>query len=290
MQRRLAYQHLRKQLSTDGIPSPQFEAKQLLGFVLGESANGVLLSEEALTEAQEEHLGALAEKRGSGYPLQYLLGEWSFFSHSFFVGEGVLIPRADTEVLCETALEWVARRRGASPLRVLDLCSGTGCIAITLAREVPGSDVVALEQSPTAIHYLKKNIARHHSAVTVLQEDALAPETALSGAVDLITCNPPYLSAEEMAHLQREVSHEPRMALAGGADGYDFYRALLPLWTKRLTPGGMLLFEVGVGQHQTVTALMAEHGLTNLHTKRDLGGVDRVVSGIRPEHADSSMD
>lgn len=275
------YRQLKDQLAANGVEAAPFEAKQLMGFVLGVSPSQLLLCSGEVTKRQADQLLTLGKKRGTGYPLQYLLGEWSFYGQTFEVGEGVLIPRADTEVLCDVAIDWVKGQSFEPPPRILDLCSGSGCIAITLARELPGCEVFALERSQQAIGYLEQNCKRHHSGVTLLFEDARSPDTCLQGALHLIVCNPPYLSGADLSDLQREVRHEPVMALAGGEDGYDFYRDLLPIWSKRLVSGGALLFEVGIGQYEVVAALMREQGLEQVCWHQDGGGIDRVVMGIR---------
>ena len=195
------------------------------------------LSEETLPG-----LWAAVSRRAEGYPLQYLLGEWEFYGRPFTVGPGVLIPRADTETLIESVLSWACKKRG---IRMADLCSGSGCIAVTLWHELNGAKVSAVENSPAALSYLRENIRRNHADVEVWEDDACLPSCPLQ-ELDLVTANPPYLSEKDMSALQKEVSFEPEEALAGGRDGLDYYRRLTCVWKERICPGGRLFYEVGL--------------------------------------------
>lgn len=274
------YVMLKKSLGRCGIEAVAFEAKQLMGFVLQKNPNQIPLELSEITPQQQIRLQQLCDKRCQGYPLQYILGEWEFFGYPFVVGEGVLIPRQDTEVLCETALSLL--REHPSP-RVLDLCSGSGCIAIVLDREISTSQVVALEKSVLAQAYLQKNIARNQSGVIALLDDATAPETDQTG-FDMILCNPPYLNELDVQKLQQEVSHEPIKALYAPGNGYYFYDVLTPIWKKRLNASGWMLFEVGVGQASTVANILMQHQLAEINIVDDLCGIPRVVYGRISQH------
>ena len=262
-------------LTEAGIEAAPFEAAQLCCAVLGLDRAKLLAQGEApLPPDAEERLLALAQKRAAGYPLQYLLGEWEFYGAPFAVGEGVLIPRADTETLCEKAISLLGEREAV----VLDLCSGSGCIAVTIARECPNSRVYAVEKSPEACSYLRINIERNRVPVTAICADALAEETLTQvPACDIIVSNPPYLTAQDMAGLQREVAYEPSMALLGGEDGLQFYRELTRLWKRQLKPGGWLLYEIGMGQESAVREILEQNGLESVCTARDLCGIIRVI-------------
>lgn len=265
---------LRRYLEEAGLEDASFEAKQILRQVLAVDTAG-LLTVTDLEEAQWQAALALAKKRAEGHPLQYLLGSWEFYGRSFQVGEGVLIPRADTEILCDTALQFLKQRQ--SP-RVVDLCAGSGCIAITLERECKEAEVWALELSEVAFPYLKANIQHHQSRVHAVFDDVLKPnfrETEL----DLIVSNPPYLNEIDIQNLQREVQFEPKMALYAPENGLLFYRLIPEIWSGRLKSGGMLCFEVGIGQAEAVCALLQKNGFVEIEVIPDLQGISRVVCG-----------
>lgn len=217
---------------------------------------------------------ALYERYMAGEPLQYLLGEWAFYGLPFAVGEGVLIPRQDTETLVETALSLL---KDTPAPRVADLCAGSGCVAIAISHERSDARVFALELSDAALPYLTANIARNSASVEPLQCDVLAPSPL--PPLDLVVSNPPYIPRNEMETLQLQVTHEPKMALAGGEDGYDFYRALPAIYRPLLKSGGALAFEVGYNQAETVAALLADAGYAEICITNDLAGIARVVSG-----------
>lgn len=246
---------LAARLRAGGIEAAAFEAAQLLAA----SPDGATL-EDRVT------------RRLRGEPLQYLLGEWEFWGVTLAVGEGVLIPRPDTEVLVE---EGLAALQGAKAPRVLDLCAGSGCVALALAKERPDAAVTALEWDPAAYAYLEKNIAALGSEVTPVRADVLAPPPVGMGPFDLITANPPYLTAEEMAALSPEVRREPPQALLGGEDGLAFYRAIRDRWLPLLAPGGALALEIGWKQAADVCGIFAPYAP---RVRKDYGGNDRVVT------------
>ena len=229
---------------------------------------------------KERTIRSLAERRSEGYPLQYLLGKWEFFGYPFAVGEGVLIPRPDTEALCELAIE-ICRKEQLSSPRIMDLCSGSGCLAITLKKELPLAQVTAAELSEKALPFLKENIKLNDAQVELVQGDVTDPQLAAAHAgLDMIVSNPPYLTAEEMASLQTEVTHEPAMALDGGSDGLDFYRCISEKWLKKLRHGGIISLETGEQQGQAVSRLLSQCGAENVRVIKDISGLDRTVTGV----------
>ncbi len=265
---------MREQLSAAGIENAPFEARVLLSAVVGVPR---IENDRLLSPAQETDALARTKQRCSGYPLQYLCGTWEFYGMEFSVGEGVLIPRQDTETLVDVVLE---ERRGFPRTHLLDLCSGTGCVAAAISAHLSHVTGGCVEVSAEAFSYLKENLTRHAPQLALFPSDVFHPDAALlAKKYDVITCNPPYLSAEDMTTLQREVSFEPNMALFGGEDGLDFYRALIPLWAKQLALGGMIAFEVGAGQAFAVREIFRTAGLTQLKITRDAVGIERVVSG-----------
>lgn len=222
----------------------------------------------------------IARRRAAHEPLQYLLGTWEFYGLPLLVGEGVLIPRADTETLVDAVL---TRIRHMHAPRIADLCTGSGCIALALKSQRQDAEITGVDISPQTMHYAVPNAMRLGLDVQFITGDVLTPENIpLLHRQDVIVCNPPYLTAEDMANLQPEVRYEPALALAGGSDGLDFYRAITNRWQDALQTGGLLAYEIGCTQAQAVTAILAENGFTGIETVRDLGGNDRVVLGIKP--------
>lgn len=268
-----AFEKIEKRFLEAGVDSPAFEVSVLMEDLLGLPRNPELsVPEKEISSKEEEKLFAAAEKRISGYPLQYIIGNWEFFGRKFFVGEGVLIPRPETELLCEYILKQYSR---SMPPKIIDLCSGSGCIAITLAKEISGADVTALELYDGAFGYLSKNNELHGNPVKTVKGDALIP----FGNFDCIVSNPPYITGEEMKELQTEVTFEPETALFGGEDGLDFYRAISKNWYEHLNEGGVIAFEIGDTQGKEVADILSENGYKDVGIMKDYEGRDRVVAG-----------
>lgn len=255
-------------LSENNIYSPSFEAGEIISFVMGR----MCLSSEEVTEEQYARMLEIAEKRTEGVPLQYIFGEWEFYGYPFYVGEGVLIPRPETELLVDIGVKYCSKES-----RVLDLCSGTGCIPISINLKT-GADCCAVELYDEAYSYLKRNIALNSAKVTAIQADALDGSLFAGITFDAIFSNPPYLTAAEMEDLQKEVAYEPSTALFGGEDGLDFYRGIIAGWSGRLTKEGIFAVEIGETQGEAVSAIMQQNGLSSEIIK-DYSGMDRVVLG-----------
>lgn len=234
------------------------------------------LTAKDVTEEQLSEMKKIAEKRAEGFPLQYIFGKWEFYGYEFFVGEGVLIPRPETELLVD-----IAKERLNKNSIILDLCSGSGCIPVACSKET-GCKAYAVELYDKAFSYLEKNIAHNKADVTAIKGDAL-DNTHFEGVIfDGIFSNPPYLTKEEMENLQREVKHEPETALFGGEDGLDFYRQLFFLWKPRLKDGGFFAVEVGDGQAEAVRLLMEAEGFKTEIIK-DYQEIGRVVLSVKDE-------
>ncbi len=212
-----------------------------------------------------------------GEPLQYILGEWEFFGLPFSVGKGVLIPRYDTETLVQAGAGLL---KGVSRPVIADLCAGSGCVGVALASLCPDAQVFALELSPDAFPYLAHNVQQMGGRVKPIRCDVLHPPAL--PPLDLVICNPPYIPQYEMETLDANVKQEPFMALCGGTDGYDFYRALPSLYLPLLKPGGAIAFEVGYDQAQQVTHLLESAGYREIAIYPDLAGISRAVSGKCP--------
>ena len=261
-------------LTEAGCEDAAFDARCLLED-LGGLPRGQIADDTPLTAEQEAVLVTALTQRVEGRPLQYILGEWEFLTLTLKVGEGVLIPRPDTELLCEVAAEQL---RGVTAPRVLDLCAGSGCVGLGVASLHPDACVTEVELSDAALGYLKENVLRYPDyAVTLRQANVLTDFDAFDGPYDAILSNPPYIPTADLATLQKEVQREPQMALDGDADGLKFYRTIAEHWCDKLSPDGFVAVEVGIGQAEDVAALFAAQGLENAGIYPDLAGIPRVV-------------
>lgn len=222
-------------------------------------------------------INEVVQRRINGEPLQYLLGEWEFYGYPFKVGKGVLIPRPETELLVDVVLE----HRACSI--VIDLCAGSGCVGIALAKET-GGGLLAIEKSEKAYYYLEQNIALNNlepkKHIRTACSDVLKCGHFKLNDEMTVVINPPYLSKEDILNLQKEVRHEPTMALFGGEDGLDFYRKFFEMWKNPLNGAGMFACEVGDSQAAAVCEMMKNIGLSP-HIKKDYNGIDRVVYSVK---------
>lgn len=317
MQPREALREVERRLAAAECPDADFDARELFRLATGRD---VRLSDKPLSAEEAEKLEELTARREKREPLQYLCGTWPFLDFELAVGPGVLCPRADTEIVAETAAQTL---RGVEKPKALDLCAGTGCLGLGVKRFCPAAEVTCVEKSPEAFQYLEKNARLalkqniQNGAENVLEASAFEEDAgpqfdwgpALNalkakakpaysvqpvqgnlftywkslpeGELDLIVSNPPYLTAEEMQQLQPEVAQEPAMALEAGEDGLVFYRALAEHYQKALRPGGALVLEIGWQQREAVTALLAANGWRDIECRKDYGGNDRCVIARR---------
>lgn len=272
-----AYNHAKKTLQKAGIEDFAFEARYIIRHLTGYS-NAQILTKytENLSEFQQSNLTVILRQREIRYPLQYALGYWSFFGRDYAVGPGVLVPRQDTESLVDKALEFLKAKPKA---KVLDLCTGSGCIGITLAAENENATVELLEKYEEAARFASENIARNKTYnATLFMGDVLNGDRN-GNKYDLIVSNPPYIPKGEMETVSPEVKYEPETALLGGEDGLDFYRAIIENYKDSLNEGGMMCFEVGMGEANSVCELMKNAGFCDVGIKQDYNGIDRVVFG-----------
>ena len=261
-------------LAQKQVLSPKLDSEYLLAEALHVPRLNLLLSPmDEVSEEAEKHYRSLLARRANHEPLQYLLGTEDFYGLTFRVTPHVLIPRADTEALCEKALE-VLPENG----RVLDLCTGSGVLATAIAHNRKDARVFASDLSTDALLIARENAARNHADVTFFQGDLFEPLTGL--IFDLIVSNPPYISGEDMHTLQPEVKQEPQMALYGGEDGLDFYRRIVEKAPQYLSENGWLCFEIGDTQAKDVISLM-QQDFEEIACFQDLSGLDRVVRGRR---------
>lgn len=279
---RQCHQRLQQLFTKAGVEDAGFDASVLLEQVAGKNWRW---QEEPLTQPQTEALAAMAQRRAGREPLQYILGSWSFLDFELKIGEGVLIPRADTELLCETAAELL---QGELAPAVLDLCAGSGCVGLGIKRFVPAASLTALEKSPKAFSFLQHNLqyalaGQSAAGVAVLGDVFGFEATRKADSLALIASNPPYITAAEMQTLAPELAFEPSMALHAEEEGLLFYRYIAPHYLAALRPLGWLCFEIGSTQAQAVMQILADAGYQNIACKQDLAGLDRVIIGQKPE-------
>lgn len=273
-----AYRKTKDILTEAGFEAPAFEALCLTEKVFGFNRLALITKGEE-TVASEEKLAVLAElteKRLNHEPLQYLLGKWSFMGIDLLVGEGVLVPRDDTEVVTSLCIDYLSCKESPN---VIDLCAGSGAISLALEKYA-NCKVTAVELSDKAFSYLTQNIKLNNSAVNALNGDIFECHKDIAdNSLDLIVSNPPYIKTTDIASLQKEVQHEPAMALDGGESGLDFYRRIVPLWKSKLKAGGALAFELGEGQYDEVSRILADNDFGGITESIDFGGIQRAIIG-----------
>lgn len=274
-----AYNSTKKKLEAANIRDYVFEAKQIIMHITGFTPSQILTDyNRQLTEFQKNNLTAIIHQREVHYPLQYIFGNWEFYGRPFKVGVGVLIPRADTETVVEAALEELETRENP---KVLDLCAGSGCIGITLAAEVPSSEVTMVEKYDEAIRYAFHNIELNGVSAKAVKGDVFEAPQLPNDSIDLIVSNPPYIPQEEMKYCSPEVKFEPQTALLAEDEGLEFYKAIINNYTPILKTGGAICFEVGFKQAQSVKKLLENSGYKNIKIKNDLNGIGRAVTATK---------
>lgn len=263
----------REALQAAGIPEWDLDAWYLLEYAAHCTKNEYFLRPEKEVLPQEKQLyRTLIRKRSAHIPLQYLTGSQEFMGLSFFVDENVLIPRQDTEILVEEAL-----RALGSGMRVLDVCTGSGCILLSLLKLCAGLEGTGTDLSEKALQVAGENARRLGVEASFVQGDLFEP---VSGKYDCIVSNPPYIASREVDVLMEEVrDHEPRMALDGGEDGLYFYRKIAAQSPKYLKDRGWIFLEIGFDQGEAVVGLLAP-AFDEVRIVQDLAGLDRVVCGI----------
>ena len=229
----------------------------------------------------EEKVDGLLARRLAGEPLAYIIGSWEFYGIPIEVTRDVLIPRIDTEVLAHQAITMAKWLPAGS--RILDLCCGSGCVGLAIAKNVPQVKLVMGDLSEEAMKVSRSNVVLNKmtSRVTCSVVDARrSPPYSLLGEFDLIVSNPPYIPTEDIPWLDESVrNHEPILALDGGHDGLDFYRVIVSEWKKILKPDGAFIFECGIDQAADVADILITNGLTHITRIKDTLGIDRVVMG-----------
>jgi release factor glutamine methyltransferase len=265
-----------RRLEAAGVESARLDARLLVGAAAGETAAGLIAHAERRLSAQEvDHLSAMVVRRRAREPIAHILGSREFWSLDFEVSASVLTPRPDSETLIEAACQHIPAPD--QPFRVLDLGTGSGCLLLALLHEFPAASGVGVDISPAAVALARRNAAKlgvGTRAAFVVGDWA----ASIAGRFDVVMSNPPYIATAEIEELAPEVArYEPFGALDGGHDGLEAYRALLPLTSKLLAPGGLAMFEMGAGQHRVVCSLAGTWGFEFVGLKADIAGIPRVA-------------
>ncbi len=261
--------------------TPQLDARLIIRHALGVSTERLfLIMDRPLDDAQQQRIDAMVAQRLDHQPMAYILGEKEFHGHTFHVDPRVLIPRPDTETLVEAALGHLQGKHDAS---ILDVCTGSGCVGISIAAQHPDAQVTLIDISPDALDVAKMNcMAILDHDLQYIQGNLLQSVSANTETYDIIASNPPYLTDAWCDNVEPDVQREPRLALAGGdEDGLALIRILIAQAVPLLKDGGALLIECDYRQCADVQALMHQHGLHDITIERDLSGKERVVWGRR---------
>ena len=259
-------------------------ARQLLAAASGKSQEAIIADRDLYaSEEIDARLDAYVQRYLAGEPLAYIFGEWEFYGMKLTVNRSVLIPRDDTAAVTDLAV----KRALFLPqnARILDLCTGSGCIGLALAKKVRDARITLGDKSQEALKVAKQNVLAHQlrGRVSVLQMDIREPAADFLGKFDMIVANPPYVTTAEMETLEPSVrDFEPHLALDGGEDGLDCFRAILENYTRALNPGGVICFEHGLGQEDAVSALLEAHGYKILEHKRDNQYIMRAIAAQKP--------
>ncbi len=275
------YLDTRNRLRKAGVIDAQTEARELVCYAADKTREQLIRDMSLYASGDmERRVEELVQRRLQGEPVAYIVGEWEFYGLPLDVSREVLVPRVDTEILAERAIE-KARAAGEGG-RVLDLCAGSGCVGLAVAANAPECRVVLADLSEGALRLCKQNVRRNslNARVTCMSVNAMEQPSPMLWDFDVIACNPPYIPTGDIAGLDISVKEfEPHMALDGGVDGLDFYRFITAKWKSALRLGGTLIYEVGIGQVEQVVEIMTENGFENIIVTPDTHGIPRVVEG-----------
>ena len=278
------YLDLRAELKRAGDEEATQSARELVCSAAGKTREEFVRDGSLYASPEVERAARrLVQRHLAGEPVAYLIGEWEFYGLQLDISPAVLIPRPDTEVL---ATKLIDAARSAGPCRILDLCAGSGCIGLAAAANLPNARVLLGELDDEALKVCRQNIRRSNltGRVTSMKLDAREKPTRSLGEFQFLVSNPPYIPSADIGTLDASVrEHEPRLALDGGEDGLDFYRAICEKWRDALCESGMLFFEVGIGQADQVLRIMRSNGFGDIQIVKDLNNIPRVVYGTRVE-------
>ncbi|MCL2226275.1 MAG: peptide chain release factor N(5)-glutamine methyltransferase [Oscillospiraceae bacterium] len=272
----------RRQLRAAGISAHDLEARLIVGHASGKTREEYLSSSRLYVSDPtiERSVTEMVERRLGGEPVAYIVGEWEFYGLPMAVNQSVLIPRTDTELLAEVSIQ-LMKKRGWQ-VRLLDLCSGCGCVGLAIAANVPNCRIVLADFSEQALAVCRQNMLKSGLSrqTTAIELDVLEPPPALLGRFDVVVSNPPYIPTHDIRGLDPSVrDFEPHSALDGGPDGLYFIRAIASNWSVLLKPEGNLAVECGIGQAGTVGEIMSDSGYKDIKIHTDTGGIERVVVG-----------
>ncbi len=273
-------------LTQAGIEDPSQNAELIVCHAANIDRLSAYRDNPDITDQQRDAIDQFVKRRAQGEPVQYLIGSVDFFGLTISVGTGVLIPRPETELLVEEAISEVRNKkeplRDSSSFRILELCSGSGCISLALAREFPDATVFGTELSPVAFEYALKNAASNHIANAVFLHGSLFEPVAGQLPCNLILSNPPYIKSADINNLQPEIKGwEPREALDGGMDGLDFYRLIFKHALLFLRPVGKIMLEIGYDQANKVKSIAQKSGFQGVMTRKDMAGIERILIAER---------
>ena len=273
------YLDIRRTLLKADSGAASLEARELVMAASGKTKDEFYRDSRLyVPEAVRRSVSELLERRLGGEPIAYIAGSWEFYGITLHITPDVLIPRIDTEMLARTAIEELETRSGHT--RVLDLCCGSGCVGIAVARNVRDCNVVLGDSSGDALRVAMRNVRSNglSSRMLCVEMDALRMPDPSLGEFDVIVCNPPYIKTGDIETLDQSVSRfEPRAALDGGADGLDFYRAVSRSWKDSIKDGGAVFFECGIGMALDVADILEDAGFTEIGIVKDIENIDRVV-------------
>ncbi len=281
-----AYIKINHILYLHSIQDSQLEANMLINHVVNKDRR--VFADYVLSDEQTSFLNECIKKRCERVPLQYILGEWDFLDFTLKVGQGVLIPRSDTEIVCNTAIEtalyfYKNLYSEKCAVKIADLCAGSGAIAIGVKRKLPFANVTAIELSKKALFYLTENIKSLAPDIKVINDDVFKWQNTLNdGEYDIIVSNPPYVTHAEMKKLQAELYFEPKMALYAKEDGLAFYKHIAKEYKQKLKKGGAVIFEIGSTQAQKVTSILKQNNYENIQVFKDISGCDRCIKAVTP--------
>lgn len=275
------YMDIRQIFHNAGLEGATLEARELMCYASGKTREQFVRDGRLyVPQMVEEQVHQLVQRHLAGEPVAYLIGEWEFFGLPLDISESVLIPRADTEVLAQQAIDCL--RGIGGECRVLDLCAGSGCVGLAIASQVKSAHVILGELNEGALRICRQNVRRNGLTGQVMpfQMDALDKPSAQIGEFDCIVCNPPYIPSADIAGLDVSVrDYEPHLALDGGEDGLDFYRSVSDKWRSAMHTGSYLFFEVGIGQADDVLRIMRSYGFGDIEIVPDTADIPRVVYG-----------
>jgi release factor glutamine methyltransferase len=260
-------------LSCNGVDECEFKSLCLVCHLLGIKNSQYPMHKD--DDVIMKRFADLLWRVKSGEPLQYVIGKWEFLDSEFCVGKGVLIPRPETEELCQLAIEHI---KSLGECIVYDLCAGSGCIGISIAKACPNAIVYLVEKSSDAIFYLLKNADGIENAKVICGDISSTIELPLA---DVIVSNPPYIKSDDIPNLQKEVLQEPSMALDGGKDGLDFYRIINDNWSCMLNQKGLLFLEIGENQGESMNSVLTN--FENINVIKDIYGNNRMVKAVKKD-------